>query len=346
MKRLSLYLVNHCADSSSFELKEESIPDLGSNELLIEVEASGINFADIMARKGLYQDAPPLPAILGYEVAGKVVKTSGSSGNFKVGDFVLAFTRFGGYTNLAIADERTVVKLPESISAANATALATQYVTAYYMAFYKANVISGERALVHAAAGGVGTALVQLLKNAGVSVAGTASTQEKLKFAESNGLDFGINYKELDFEKACQENPNWDKFDAIFDPIGGVNFKKNRRLLRKGGRLVLFGVSSWSSSSGSLWDKLKLAWSFGFIHPLSLLMNSDTLSGVNMLHIAEAQPKHIKKCMEEVVSLSVEGKVNPECKYEYSPKDVLQAFDLIASRKSTGKVCLNWNLLR
>jgi len=172
----AIYTVKHGAPEIAFEKREIEIKEPGNDEIAIEVEAFGLNFADVLARLGLYKEAPPLPSVIGYEVVGKVVKIGADVKTVSQGDRVTAFTRFGGYTQYAITKGIAAVKIADDYPTGKALALATQYTTAYYAAYIAANVREGEKVLIHAAAGGVGTALVQLCKLKNCKIYGTAGS--------------------------------------------------------------------------------------------------------------------------------------------------------------------------
>ncbi len=338
----AIFITKHGNPQDAFQQRELSLPAIKQDEVKISVQTFGLNYADVMARTGLYNDAPDIPFVPGYEVVGTVAETGAGVADLKPGDRVVAFTRFGGYAQEAIAAKTAVVKLPESISNEAGTALATQYCTAYYCAILMANIHAGEEILVHAAAGGVGTAIVQLAKWRKCKVYGTASKPEKLEYLKNLGCDVPINYKEDDFVKVIQRLKGKDRLDAIFNPIGGKVFKKDTQILSWGGRHVLYGVSTWSGKKGTLWDKLKLAWDFGFLHPLGLLMKSQSTIGVNMLRIADVRPETIGLCLQECVNLCEAGVLKPHVGGVFSSDEISDAHALLEGRESMGKIAVNW----
>lgn len=340
MKAIALTKTGKSAEV--FEVVERELSSPRKGEMLVDVATFGLNYADVMARNGLYNDTPPLPAVLGYEVVGTIKKLGEGVKEFNVGDRVVSLTRFGGYAQQAIVDERATVKIPDSIDNATATALATQYITAYYCGIMLANFQEGENVLIHAAAGGVGTALTQLAKWRKCTVWGTAGSDEKLDYLKGNGVDYPINYRKQDFESVIQEQLGEPKINVIFDPVGGKYFKKGKRLLSQGGRFVIYGVSTWSHKKGTLLDKLKLAWDFGLLHPLGLLLKSQSVMGVNMLKVGDARPEAVKHCMQEVVKLTEQGVLKPHVGKMFLATEIAQAHDYLESRASTGKVAVNW----
>jgi NADPH:quinone reductase-like Zn-dependent oxidoreductase len=289
MKMKAITLVKYGNPQEAFEVRETKIPEIDDDQVLIKVDAFGLNYADVMARNGIYPDAEKNPTVLGYECVGRVEKKGASVDHVEVGDRVLAFTRFGSYAEYAKTNHLGVIRINDTISNGDAVALATQYVTAWYSACEMMNLHEGDRVLVHAAAGGVGTALVQICKHLGCEVFGTASKPEKIQYLKDIGADHPINYAEKDFVKAVKKITKGDRMDAIFDPIGGSNFKRSLKVLNYGGRIVIFGASSRGKKGlGSL---LKLGLGFGLHSPAPLIMKSQSWIGVNMLRVADHKPK-------------------------------------------------------
>ncbi|MGB1318959.1 MAG: quinone oxidoreductase family protein, partial [Flavobacteriales bacterium] len=201
-KQQSYFIVRHGSARTSFELRESEIPAQKDGHIRVETEGFGINFADIMARKGLYQDAPPTPCVVGYESVGRTMDESVIDGEkIPAGTRVVAFSRFGGYSTHVLADERAVQPIPEDMPLGEALALAAQYCTAYHCAEERVSVFPEDHVLVQASAGGVGTALVQLLKRKGCTIYGTAGSDEKLAYIKEQGVHHPINYRTQDFAK-------------------------------------------------------------------------------------------------------------------------------------------------
>jgi len=335
-------LVKYGNTEEAFEIREVSKPAPAAHEVLIKVKCFGLNYADVMARHGQYKDAPPLPAVLGYEVAGTIEEIGKDVRDFAVGNKVMAFTRFGGYAEYAVADARGTVDIPENITMAEATALPTQYGTAYFCAYEMVNLFKGDHVLIHAAAGGVGTALIQLAKRKGCIIYGTAGSDEKLEYLRGLGVDYPINYRNADFETEITDLRGRQGIDVIFDPVGGTTYNKSRKLLAHGGRIVSFGVSERSGKKGGILADLKLVFNFGFLHPIMLLMKSQGSIGVNMLRIGDHQPDTLKRCLMGVVELVNEGVLKPHIGGTYSAEQIGEAHELLGSRKSIGKIVIDW----
>jgi len=238
----AIQLIKYGSASEAFRIADIEKPQISSNEVLIRVASFGLNFADVMARRGLYDAAPSLPAVLGYEVVGVIEEIGSEVKSWTIGQRVVAFTRFGGYAEYVKADQKALAVIPDHMDGATATALSTQYCTAYYAAYDMANIKKGEVVLIHAAAGGVGIALTQLALLRGCKVVGLVGSDKKVKFLENSGIELAINYQTVDFSEAVP-NQLGEKVDVIFDPVGGKSFKKDKKILDFGGRIVAYGAS-------------------------------------------------------------------------------------------------------
>jgi NADPH:quinone reductase-like Zn-dependent oxidoreductase len=327
---------------TAFEITTKAIPEPKPGFIVIKAEVSGLNFADVLARNGLYKDAPPLPAVLGYEVVGSVFAMGDGVKDFDIGDRVLAFTRFGGYAQYAETDARAVVKIPAEMDAAKASALATQYGTAYYGAYELVNLFPGDHVLIHAAAGGVGTALVQLAKAKGCIIYGTAGSDEKLEYLKKLGVDFPINYVTHDFDEEIRKIRGKKGVDVVFDSVGGTVFKKSLKLLSYGGKIVTYGASERMGGHFGFFSNLKLVWDYGFALPVFLLMTSKSVLGLNMLRIADYKPQVIQRCIENLVKLYLDGTIDPQIGGKFKAEEIGKAHTFLESRKSTGKVVIEW----
>jgi len=336
----AIKLVQYGKAGDAFQINETLIPEIAEGEVLINVESFGLNFADVMARRGLYGEAPKLPFVPGYEVVGKIEKSK--SLLFKPGERVVAFTRFGGYAEKVKTDARAVATIPEDMDNGVGVALATQYCTAWHAAYALANVKAGEVVLIHAAAGGVGIALTQLAHLRGCKVIGTAGSDKKIRFLKESGVEFAVNYRKDDFEKTVPEILNGKKPDVIFDPVGGKNFKKSKRILDYGGRIVGYGASDQLNHRKGPVSSVKLLFGFGFLHPVGLIMNSKGVLGVNMLKIADHKPEILQHALHEVVRLTNEGKLKPVVGKEYRAAQIAEAHEFLESRQSIGKIVLHW----
>jgi len=333
-------LVKNGNASTAFEIREVPKPEPGEGEVLIKVAAFGLNFADVMARIGMYKEAPPLPAILGYDVAGYIETVGTNVSTLKPGDRVVAMTRFGGYAEYAVTKASAVAVIPADINMPAATALATQYCTAYYSAAEVMSLYAGDKVLIQSGAGGVGTALIQYAKYKGCEIFSTAGSDEKLKYLSSMGVQHPVNYTMHDFEAIIKKSTAGKGVDAIFDAVGGSSIKKGFKSLAAGGRLVCYGASDMSGKN--IFGKVGAALGFGFYHPLMLMMPSKAIIGVNMLRIADEKPAIIQRCLEAVVQLTRDGVFKPVLGKSFHVSEIGAAHEYLEKRKSMGKVAVQW----
>ena len=337
----AIYIVKHGDADESFEVRETPKPVPKPGEVLIKVEGFGLNFADVMARKGMYRDAPPIPSLIGYDVCGTVERIGGNVSNVIEGDRVTAMTRFGGYAEYAITDARALAKIPGNLSVTEATALTTQYCTAYYCAAEMVNLFAGDRVLIHSAAGGVGTGLVQYAKYKGCEIFATTGSSSKVEMLKQMGAQHVIDTSKTEFDDYIEEQTKGDGIDVIFDAVGADFIKRGIKALAPGGRIVCYGAAQMSNSK-NVFFQLSKAIQFGFYHPAEFMMSSKSLIGVNMLKIADGKPEVLKRCMEEVVKLVEQGVFKPLNGKIFKAEDIAEAHQFLEQRKSTGKVACVW----
>lgn len=321
-------------------LQDVKEPACGKTQVLVEAEAFGLNFADVMARKGMYKDAPALPAVLGYEVVGRVVEQGAEVPVTLVGKRVVAFTRFGGYGKRCVTQYTACVPIEESDDAGIMLALATQYCTAYYASHMATTVNAGDVVLQHAAAGGVGTALIQLCKLRGAKVIGLTGSDDKIAFVKANGCDEVVNYKKTPYHTFVREK--FGKIDIGFNSVAGSTFKKDLRLLNYGGRLVCYGAAERMSGKFGFLSTLGMVMRMGRIIPVKLLMQSQSLIGVNMLRIADHRPDVLQDCMQKTIDLYRQQKIKPLIGETYAVEETAKAHEFFESGKSTGKLVIKW----
>ncbi len=338
----AIYLVRTGAPEPAFELRDVPTPEPARGQVRIAVEGFGLNYADVVARHGLYRDAPPRPCVLGYEVVGRVDALGAGVTGVNLGQRVTALTRFGGYATHAVTDARAVAAIPDDLDIGVAAALPTQGCTACFMAEEMVRLHDGDHVLVQAAAGGVGTLLVQLCKRRGCIVYGTAGSDDKLAVLRQLGVDYPINYRRVDFADEVRRLRGAAGLDVIFDSLGGSYVRKGIGLLGAGGRIVCFGGADHGRGSLQALRTLKFALSFGFPHPIPLLMRSKGVIGVNMLRIADERPEVLARCLRAVVELALRGDLKPIVGGRYSAAQIAAAHEFLESRRSTGKIVVTW----
>ena len=338
----AIYLVRNGESNEAFEIRETVIPVPGKGEAVIRVEASGLNYADVMARRGLYKAAPPIPSVLGYDVAGRVHSLGPDTAGLKVGQRVAAMTRFGGYAEYALTQAGAIIPLSDDMDSAAATALATHASTAVYSSTFATRLYPGDRVLIHAAAGGVGTILVQLAKARGCIVYGSASAH-KHQYLRETGVDVPIDSRSGNIREELEDKLSGEKIDVVFDNIGGLSFKWGFGMLAPGGRIVAYGAAAQNrGQKSSQLNNLRVGLGFGFHSPIGLIVKSQSILGVNMLAIADHKPMILKEVMAEVGRLTREGIIRPVLGKTFPASQIAEAHEFLESRQSTGKIALTW----
>jgi NADPH2:quinone reductase len=326
----------------ALQLKTVDLPALKSNEVLIDSEGFGLNYADVMARRNMYKEAPALPAVLGYEVVGKVIQIGSECDTTLLGKRVLAFTRFGAYAKHVVTIVTGVLEIGD-LESHIALALCTQGVTAYYMASYISQIRPMDKVLVHAAAGGVGSLLVQMAKNNGAIVIAKVGTAEKVDVVLDLGADFTINYKTENYEERLLSILRGDCLDISFNAVAGSTVKKDLSLLGPGGRLFLFGGAEMVSGKFGIFSKLNFVRKMMMFLPIGLMMRSKSIIGVNMLKIADVKPEIIATCLKEVYQLYLQGKLHPLLGKQFKQDSMQEAHAFLESGTSQGKVSVIWD---
>lgn len=304
------------------------------------MKAAGLNFADLMARTGVYPDAPKPPCVLGYEVAGEVESIGDSVDGVSRGDRVIAGTRFGGQAEFVIAAADQLVPLPEGWSFEEGAALPVNYATAYAGLVRYGALAEGERVLLHAAAGGVGIAATQLAKRIGAEVFGTAS-ENKHHLIRGFGVDHPIDYRADDFVRAVRRVTGERRpLDLAMDAVGGSSYRKSFSLLRAGGRLVCFGASSLVQ--GDRRSPLALAKGLAttpVFHPLRLGSQSKAVIGLNLLTLWDS-----KGTLDDLVNplrrWMAEGAIRPIVAESFPLERGADAHRFMLERRNVGKVVL------
>jgi NADPH:quinone reductase-like Zn-dependent oxidoreductase len=326
------------------QVQERPDPAVGPGEVRIDVKAAGINFADTMARVGLYPDAPKPPCVLGYEVSGEVESVGDGVDSVKPGDRVVAGVRFGGQCELVSVAEDQVLPLPDRLSFEQGAAVPVNYATAYCALILMAGTKPGERVLIHAAAGGVGTAAVQIARHHGAEVFGTASAAKHDAIREL-GVAHAIDYRTQDFEQEVMRLTDGQGVDVVMDATGPTNFRKDYRVLRQGGRLVMYGLSEASAGTGR--DVRKLIGSLTRMpfatlpwwKSLQMMNENKGVFGLNMLHWWDREGD-VTRITGPLVEELEAGELEPVVAESFPFDRAGDAHRLIAERGNIGKVVL------
>lgn len=321
------------------EVREAPAPEPGAGRVLVRVGAAGVNFADILARQGLYPDAPPPPAVLGYEVAGEVEAIGAGVSGLAPGDRVAALTPFGGYSERVAVASETVFPLPASLSLEQGAALPVNYLMAWLMLVRIGNVQRGERVLVHAVAGGVGQAALQIARHRGAEVLGTAGAGKHGRLREQ-GVARCIDYRREDFESAVARLTGGAGVDRVLDGIGGETLVKSYRCLAPMGQLFAFGTSSLTRRRGPAWlTALRARRRSPVFDAAALMSDSRGVVGVNLGHLVSSVPL-MRRMMDEILQLAADGTFSPTLDRAFPFDEAADAHRYIEERRNFGKVLL------
>jgi len=327
------------------QVLERPDPTVGPGEVRIAVKAAGINFADTMARVGLYPDAPKPPCVMGYEVAGTVESLGAGVTDFAVGDRVMAGTRFGGQAELISVPADQVLPLPDRLSFEQGAAFPVNYGTAYAALIIMGSLREGDRVLIHAAAGGVGIAATQIARNVGAAkILGTASPSKHDAIREQ-GVTDPIDYRSQDFAAETMRITGGEGVDLVIDALGPTSFRKDYRLLRSGGRLVMYGLSEVTNEGGrdipaalkSL-AKMPLA-TLPWWKSLALMNENKGVFGLNMLKWWDREGS-LDRLTEPLMADLESGRLNPVVAESFPFERAGEAHEFIAQRRNVGKVVL------
>jgi NADPH2:quinone reductase len=286
------------------ELALEDVPD-ANGENVVDVRAAGVNFADVLIRRGLYPQMPELPHVLGNEV----------SGNLDGRRVVALPRRAGGYAERVEVDPQWTFDLPVDASYAAGAAFLTTYLTAYIPLHHQVRVDDGTTVLVHAGSGGVGTAAIQLAKRLGAHVIATASSDEKRAYAREQGADQAVSYDEIDTLSA----------DVVIDPVGGETFTKSLSILKPLGNIVAIGFT------GGLWQDPSVQWLVG---------RNVGVQGLYLGRLMKHDPAFVRGCAEVLLAMWARGEIEPAVGATFPLAGAGDAHALIEARKHVGKVVL------
>jgi NADPH:quinone reductase-like Zn-dependent oxidoreductase len=326
------------------KVEERPDPEVGSGQVRIGVRAAGINFADTLARVGLYPDAPKTPCVLGYEVAGVVESAGEEVTEFAPGDRVMAGTRFGGQASMVCADAAQVLPLPDRLSFEQGAAFPVNYATAYAALVVMGGLRRDDRVLIHAAAGGVGISATQIAKGVGAEIFGTASGS-KHDAIRAQGVRHAIDYRNADFEAEVERITGGEGLDLIIDALGPTSFRKDYRLLRPGGSLVMYGLSEASTEKGrsipralSALARMPTA-TMPWWKSLSLMNENKGVFGLNMLGWWDIEGT-INRAVDPLLGDLESGALEPVVAEAFPFERAGEAHTFIAERRNIGKVVL------
>jgi NADPH:quinone reductase-like Zn-dependent oxidoreductase len=326
------------------QVQERPDPPVGPGEVRVAVKAAGINFADTLARTGLYPDSPKVPCVVGYEVAGEVESVGDRVESVKPGDRVFAGTRFNGQAELVTVREDMVYALPQGLSFAEGAAFLVNYATAQAGLVVMGGLKARERVLIHAAAGGVGISATQIAKRIGAEVFGTASAAKHDAIREQ-GVDHAIDYRGQDFAEEVRRITGGEGIDVALDALGPSSFGKDYRLLRPGGRLIMYGASELQTGrTRSVPAVLRtlakspfssMPWWKG----LGVMNENKGVFGLNLLSWWDAEGS-LDRVVEPLLPQLQQGQLKPVVAEVFPFDRASDAHRFIAERRNVGKVIL------
>jgi NADPH:quinone reductase-like Zn-dependent oxidoreductase len=320
-------------------VREGPDPVPKDGEVRIRVHAAGVNFADILAREGLYPDAPKLPAVVGYEVSGVVDALGAGVDEGLREKEVFALTRFGGYSEYVVVPADRAIPKPATLSHEQAAAIPVNYLTAWQLLVVMGSLKPTESVLIHNAGGGVGLAGIDIARHVGATMYGTASPR-KHAFLKERGLDHPIDYRTGDWSAELDRLTQGRGVELITDPIGGAHWRKSYRALRATGRLGMFGASTATESK--LFGPLRLlsvAANLPWYNPLMLMNRNRSVFGVNLGHLWH-EPEKIREWTGTLLQGVADGWVRPHVDKTFPFAEAGEAHAYISARKNTGKVLL------
>lgn len=311
--------------TDTLKLVDIDTPTPKPHEVLIKVEAAGINYADIMMGRGLYLGGPEHPFIPGFEAAGTIEKLGDSVQGYQEGQRVAATTNGQAYAQYATANATGLIPLPDHVSFEEGAAFPVVFLTAYHCLNTCGKLAAGESVLIHAAAGGVGTAAVQLAKAMEATIYATASNADKLQLVKDLGADVCINYKEQDFLEEIRTRTDGKGVDVILESVGGEVLEKSQKALATWGRLVVYGAASAQ---------------LGQIDPMDLLFRNKSVIGFHLGHMMSTRPELGPPSMMELFQLWQTDKIKPVIGKSFPLEQAADALTSITERHSVGKVLL------
>lgn len=327
-------------------LQRVTLPDPrpGPGEVAIAVRAFGVNFADVLARVGLYVQAPRPPFVPGFEVAGTVAALGEGVTTMQPGDRVVCLTPFGGYADRIVVPAQAAAPMPDAMSYAEAAALPVVGVTAYHALLVQGGLAAGDTVLIQAAAGGVGLAAVQLARHAGARVIGVCGGPRKAAFLRDFGVEHVVDHQNEDLAARVAAITAGQGLDVILDSVGGAFIAGGLRMLRAGGRFVSIGAAAFAPvRNRNLLQLLRTYLSVPRLHPLRLLGQSKSFIGVQMLVLGKQQPAVLRRSLEAVLAEAALGRLQPVLADVLPPGRIGEAHRRLQGRETIGKLIITWD---
>ncbi len=326
------------------QVEQRPEPTVGPGQVRVAVKAAGVNFADLLARTGMYPDAPKPPMVVGYDVAGEVESVGPGVEGLKVGDRVLGGSKFGGYSELVTVNEADTLPLPDKLSFEQGAAVPVNYTTAQAALVLMGGAREGTRVLIHAAAGGVGIAATQIARQLGCEIFGTASAS-KHDAIRGYGVDHPIDYRSTDFAAELMRITDGEGIDLALDAIGPSSFRKDYRSLRPGGKVICYGISEVQSGQGRNIPGLikglasMTTATMPWWKSLTMMNENKGVFGLNMLAWWETEGD-LRRVIEPLAPGLDDGSLDPVVAASFSFDQAGDAHRFIHEGKNVGKVVL------
>lgn len=318
-------VVDRFMPPEALRVHEQAEPRAGAGELAITVRAAGCNFSDLLMLKGEYQVKPPFPFVPGSEVAGVVREVGADVTGFGVGDRVIARCGTGGFAEVAVARAEAAVVLPVKISFEAGAALSTVYPTSYAALVWRAALRPGETLLVHAAAGGVGLAAVQIGRALGGRVIATAGGAAKCEIARRAGAEVVVDTRSEDFVPRVLEATEGRGADVVYDPVGGDTTDRSLRCIAWNGRLLVIGFASGEIPSVKL---------------NRVMLKNVSLVGLHWSAYPEREPARVAECFAGLFELIERGAIAPLVSARHPLERAGEALLALGARETVGKIVL------
>jgi NADPH:quinone reductase-like Zn-dependent oxidoreductase len=322
------------------EVREGPDPTPGPGEVRVSVRACGLNFAEVMARQGMYPDAPKPPCVVGYEGAGVIDGIGSGVTGLSIGDRVVYMSRFGGHASSVVVPADRLLPMDQGMTFEEGAALPVNYLTAYHMLFAVRRIRSGDRVLVHMAAGGVGTAVLQLCRTVpGVVTIGTASAK-KHDYVRGHGADHVIDYRSIDYVEEVKRITGGRGVDVVLDALGGLDWAKGYSILAPGGLVIAFGFANMNVGG-----KRNLLHALGQLlrspryGGMKLMSDNRGFAGVNMGHLWD-DPDLVRREADALVPLYRDGHIRPHIGGSFPFSRAADAYGELEYGRNVGKIIL------
>ncbi|MBP1690940.1 MAG: Synaptic vesicle rane protein [Bacteroidetes bacterium] len=324
------------------EIQEAPIPEPGPDQVLVRVRCIGLNFADIVGRFGAYPGTPKPPYIPGLEFSGDVVRIGPKVTKFSGRERIMGYSKLGSHAEYVLVNQYYATLIPEKMTYEEGASFLVSMLSAYHGLVRLANLRTGERLLVHAAAGGVGLACLQIGRHLNAEVFATAGTDEKTEVARSFGAHHVINYTTSAFEKEIERLTGGYGVDVVMDSVGGEVFKKSWHLLAPMGRYLMLGVSSMTTADGNL-TRTMIADAYEQMKPIfppSLIHTNKGIFGFN-LGLITGRERYFEQAATELLTWYKLGVIRPLVGKVFPFGQIVEAHRYLQNRQSIGKVVVS-----